>query len=213
MLNMKEDYHVHTNFNDHSPSNLSVRNVIKVADQIGLDTIALTEHVRKSSKWIPDYLDAIDKARANKPRVKIITGFEAKILEDGTIDFPEEYSNYFVIASFHTKYGNKNKWIRALETAIKCPYVNVIGHLAPEESFNLDNAELHELAILLYKYNQTVELNAKYKRPPLDWLRIFRKQKIPLHLGSDAHRLQDIGNFCSIHNLITYVENGIDEVN
>src|SRR5262245_306389 len=100
MINLKEDYHVHTNFNDHSPSNLSVRNVIKAADQIGLDTIALTEHVRKSSKWIPDYLDAIDKAKANKPRVKIITGFEAKILENGTIDFPEEYSNYFVIASF-----------------------------------------------------------------------------------------------------------------
>lgn len=213
MLNMKEDYHVHTNFNDHSPSNLSVRNVIKVADQIGLDTIALTEHVRESSEWIPDYLDEIDKAKANKPRVKIITGFEAKILENGTIDFPEEYSKYFVIASFHTKYGDKNKWIHALETAIKCSYVNVIGHLAPEQSFNLDDSELHELAILFYKYNQTVELNAKYKRPPLDWLRIFRKQKIPLHLGSDAHRLQDIGNFHSIRNLIAYVESGIEEDN
>jgi putative hydrolase len=211
MLNTKEDYHVHTNFNDHSPSNLSVRNVVKVADKIGLDTIAVTEHVRKSSEWIPKYLEEIDKAKATKPRVKIITGFEAKILENGEIDFPEEFSEYFIIASFHTKYDDKCKWIRALETAIECPYVNVIGHLAPEESFNLDNRELYELAVLVRKYNRTIELNAKYKRPPLDWLRMFRKQKILFHLGSDAHRLEDIGNFDSIRNLITYVDCGTEE--
>jgi putative hydrolase len=143
--------------------------------------------------------------------VKIITGFEAKILENGEIDFPEEFSEYFIIASFHTKYDDKCKWIRALETAIECPYVNVIGHLAPEESFNLDNRELYELAVLVRKYNRTIELNAKYKRPPLDWLRMFRKQKILFHLGSDAHRLEDIGNFDSIRNLITYVDCGTEE--
>jgi putative hydrolase len=206
MLNLKEDYHVHTNFNDHSPSNLSVGNVIKVAEHRGLTTIALTEHVRKSSEWMSEYLEEIDKTRATKPRVRIIAGFEAKILEDGSIDFPEEYSDHFVVASFHTKYENKNKWIHALETAIGCPYVNVIGHLAPEQSFNLDDSELDELALLLCKYDRTIEINAKYKRPPLDWLRIFRKRNVPFHLGSDAHRLEDIGNFESIRNLITFID-------
>ena len=206
MLNVNEDYHVHTNFNDHSPSNLSVRNIVEVAEHRGLTAIALTEHVRNSSTWIPQYLEEIDKTRATNPKVKIITGFEAKILDDGAIDFPEEYSDHFVIASFHTKYGNKSKWIHALETAIQCPYVNVIGHLAPEQSFNLDDSELDDLALLLCKYGRTVELNAKYKRPPLDWLRIFRKRNVPLHLGSDAHKLEDIGNFESIRNLIAFID-------
>jgi histidinol phosphatase-like PHP family hydrolase len=206
VLNVKEDYHVHTNFNDHSPSNLSVQNIIKIAERRGLTSIAFTEHVRKSSQWISEYLEEIDKIRTTNPRVQMITGFEAKILEEGAIDFPEIYSDHFVIASFHTTYGNKKKWFHALKTAIECPYVNVIGHLAPEQSFNLDESELDELAVLLYKYDRTIELNAKYKRPPLDWLRIFKKRKVQFHLGSDAHRLEDIGNFESIRNLITFID-------
>jgi len=49
MFNIKEDHHVHTNFNDHSPIDLSVANVIKYGEEKGLISIAFTEHVRKNS--------------------------------------------------------------------------------------------------------------------------------------------------------------------
>ena len=89
IMNLKEDYHVHTNYNDHSDSNLTVKNVVKEAERKGLQIIALTEHVRESSKWIPNYLNEISNYK-EKTNVKVIPGFEAKILSDGNIDCREE---------------------------------------------------------------------------------------------------------------------------
>jgi putative hydrolase len=60
---------------------------------------------------------------------------------------------------------------------------------------------------LLKENEKTVEINAKYRRPPMKWLRIFKENDVDLHLGSDAHRLAEIGNFNSITNLIEFINN------
>lgn len=206
MLNIKEDYHVHSNYNDHSAPDLNINNAVKQAEQIGLRKLAFAEHVRKSSEWINRYLDEVQSADTN---ITIIPGFEAKILRDGSVDCPEKYAEeYFLIASFHTTYGDKEIWINALRKAIQNPAVDVIGHIAPEQSFTLDVEEVEEIASLLVENKKTVELNAKYHRPPLDWLLAFKKRGVKLHLASDAHSLQEIGRFERIFDLISAVENG-----
>jgi len=205
-MNLKEDYHIHTNYNDHSDSNLTVKNVVKEAERKGLEIIALTEHVRESSKWIPNYLNEISNYK-EKTKVKVISGFEAKILSDGNIDCREEIArDYFIIASFHTKYYDKVIWINALKKVIENKYVNVIGHLAPESSFQINTEEIEEFAKLLRKHDKIVEINAKYKRPPEDWVKIFIKKGVKFHLGSDAHSLSAIGNYTSIIKLIKLFE-------
>ena len=201
-MNLKEDYHIHTNYNDHADSNLTVKNVVKEAERKGLEIIALTEHVRESSKWIPNYLNEITNYK-EKTKVKVISGFEAKILSDGNIDCREEIArDYFIIASFHTKYYDKAIWINALKKVIENKYVNVIGHLAPESSFHINTEEIEEFAKLLSKHDKIVEVNAKYKRPPENWVKIFIKRGVKFHLGSDAHSLSEIGNYASIIKLI-----------
>jgi putative hydrolase len=201
-MNLKEDYHIHTNYNDHSPSNLTVKNVVMEAERKGLEIIAITEHVRETSKWIPSYLIDISNY-IPKTNVKVIPGFEAKILSDGNIDCREEIArDYFIIASFHTKYHDKAIWINALTKAIENKYVNVIGHLSPESSFQIDSKELEEFAELLIKHGKIVEINAKYQMPPESWIKIFIKRGVKFHLGSDAHSLNEIGNYESIIKLI-----------
>jgi len=201
-MNLKEDYHIHTNYNDHSASNLTVKNVVMEAERKGLETIALTEHVRETSKWIPSYLMDISNY-IQKTNVKVIPGFEAKILPNGNIDCREEIArDYFIIASFHTKYHDKAIWINALTKAIENKYVNVIGHLSPESSFQIDSKEIDEFAELLIKHGKTVELNAKYQKPPESWIKIFMKRGVKFHLGSDAHSLNEIGNYESIIKLL-----------
>jgi histidinol phosphatase-like PHP family hydrolase len=142
-MNLKEDYHVHTNYNDHSDSNLTVKNVVEEAERKGLEIIALTEHVRELSIWI-----------------------------------------------------------NALKKVIENKNVNVIGHLAPESSFYINTEEIEEFAKLLTKHDKIVEVNAKYKRPPENWVKIFIKRGVKFHLGSDAHSLSEIGNYKSIVKLI-----------
>ena len=205
LLDLKRDYHVHSNYNDHSPQELSIENVTTFADEINLKTLAITEHVRKSSDWIPRYLEEIDKIVSSGIKVTLISGFEAKILKDGSVDFPSEYEGYFLIASFHTNFHDKQDWLCALKSTITLPFVRVIGHLAPESSFDLTDNELIELAQLLKSYDKTVEINAKYRRPPMKWLQIFKENNVNFHLGSDAHSLDEIGNFKSITNLIDFI--------
>lgn len=207
MLNIKEDYHIHCNYNDHSSNDLSVENVIEKAKDLHLQTIAFTEHVRSNSDWTEKYLREINSFE-DKTTIKILKGFEAKILPDGSIDCPEIYLNdeYFIIASFHTKYQEKEKWYNALLGAIRNKNVNVIGHLAPDAGISLTNLEIKRLGEEILSNNKIVEINAKYKRPPLELLKVFKDLDIQFHLGSDAHSLDDIGNFERINELINFIE-------
>ena len=211
-LNKDQDYHVHCNYNDHSASDLTIKNIIAQAEKIGLRVIALTEHVRRTSDWVPRYLAEIraETAAASTYKLKVIPGFEAKILRDGSIDCCEGYSrDHFIVASFHSTFGEKRVWIEALKSAIQNPDVDVIGHLAPEPTFDLNEEELSELASLMFSNHKIIELNAKYHRPPPRWLLKFKEKNVSFHLGSDAHSLQEIGNFSSISDLISIVHDKV----
>lgn len=211
-LNKDQDYHVHCNYNDHSASDLTIKNIIAQAEKIGLRVIALTEHVRRTSDWVPRYLDEIraETAAESSNKLKVIPGFEAKILRDGSIDCCEGYSrDHFIVASFHSTFGDKRVWIEALKSAIQNPDVDVIGHLAPEPTFDLNEEELSELASLIFSNHKIIELNAKYHRPPPRWLLKFKEKNVSFHLGSDAHSLQEIGNFSRISDLIAIVHDNV----
>ena len=209
-MDRNQDYHVHCNYNDHSASDLTVKNIIAQGEKIGLRVIAITEHVRRTSDWIQRYLAEIraeTAAAASSNKLHLIPGFEAKILRDGSIDCLEEYSrDHFIVASFHRIFEDKRIWIEALRSAIQNPDVDVIGHLAPEPTFDLTDEELSELASLISSNHKIIELNAKYHRPPPRWILKFREHQVRFHLGSDAHSLEEIGNFSRISDLITIVE-------
>ena len=209
-MKIDHDYHIHSNYNDHSASDLTIQNIIACAEKIGLRDIAITEHVRRTSDWIPRYLDEIraeTAAAASRNKLKVIPGFEAKILKDGSIDCCEEYSkDHFIVASFHSIFGDKRAWIEALNSAVRNPDVDVIGHLAPEPGYDLNDDELSELGSLISSNRKIIEINAKYHRPPPKWILKFKDNDVRFHLGSDAHSLQEIGNFSRISDLIALVK-------
>jgi putative hydrolase len=201
-LDILEDYHVHSSYNDHSALDLTVKNALDRAAEVGLKTLAFTEHVRRSSSWVPQYIKEIKNLRESS-MTNVIIGFEAKILSDGSIDCLEEYSEaYFIIASFHSVYSDKKKWMDALIKTIENPHVNVIGHLAPEPTFHIDGAEIDFIASRIVLHEKIVEINAKYHRPPRDWILSFREKGVKFHLGSDAHSISEIGRFEKVSDLI-----------
>jgi histidinol phosphatase-like PHP family hydrolase len=207
MLNLKEDYHIHCNYNDHSSTDLTIENVIEKAKELDLQTIAFTEHVRRSSEWTEKYLEEIESIKG-QVNFNILSGFEAKILADGNIDCPMAYlnDNYFIIASFHTKYTNKSQWYSALLAAIRNENVNVIGHLAPEPEFSLTFEEIMDIGRDIISNNKIIEVNAKYTRPSLEFIKIFKELGVKFHLGSDAHSLSEIANYDRILHLINFIE-------
>ena len=201
-LDILEDYHVHSSYNDHSALDLTVKNALDRAAEMGLKTLAFTEHVRRSSSWVPQYVQEIKNLRESS-MTNVIIGFEAKILSDGSIDCLEEYSEaYFIIASFHSVYSDKKKWMDALIKTLENPHVNVIGHLAPEPTFHIDGGEIDFIASRIVLHEKIVEINAKYHRPPRDWILSFREKGVKFHLGSDAHSISEIGRFEKVSDLI-----------
>lgn len=205
-MNLSEDYHVHSTYNDHSANDLTIENVIKQAENLNLVTIAFTEHVRISSSWIEEYLQEI-ATFSKRTAIRIIAGFEAKILVDGSIDCPDFYAeNYFIVASFHTLYHRKDTWLNALQKVIRNPRVDVIGHIAPESSFQIEVHEVEGLGALLSEHDKIVEINAKYHRPSVDWIKIFVQKGVRMHLGSDAHRLDEVGQYSNVMDLVSLVK-------
>ena len=205
-LDILEDYHVHSSYNDHSALDLTVKNALDRAAEVGLKTLAFTEHVRRSSSWVPQYIKEIKNLRESS-MTNVIIGFEAKILSDGSIDCLEEYSEaYFIIASFHSVYSDKKKWMDALIKTIENPHVNIIGHLAPEPTFHIDDGEIDFIASRIVLHDKIVEINAKYHRPPRDWILSFREKGVRFHLGSDAHSVSEIGRFEKVSDLIRLLD-------
>jgi histidinol phosphatase-like PHP family hydrolase len=206
-LNTKEDYHIHCNYNDHSAPDLTVENIIKKAKELNLTTIALTEHVRSVSNWTERYIEEINQFLPIT-NLNVLKGFEAKILPDGSIDCPSIYLNddYFIVASFHTKYQEKDKWYNALLKAIDNEGVNVIGHLEHDHYFSLNYDEIKRIGEEVISNDKIIEINSKYHRPPLEYLKIFIELGVSFHLGSDAHSLGEIGNFDGIKDLINFIE-------
>lgn len=96
------DNHLHTTYSDGVDS---LRDTVKCAGVLGYTHITITDHVRKDSKWLPEYIDEIVALRKScGPGLAIAIGVEAKIVDlDGNIDFDCKYRDQIdcVLASVH----------------------------------------------------------------------------------------------------------------
>ncbi|WP_345764124.1 PHP domain-containing protein [Diaminobutyricibacter sp. McL0608] len=80
------DYHVHSTFSDDAESSLSEN--LAAAASVGLREIRLTDHVRRSTTWVPEFVAAV-VAEARDPSLTVLTGVEAKLLDvTGAVDVP-----------------------------------------------------------------------------------------------------------------------------
>ena len=80
------DYHVHSTFSDDAVS--SIADNIAAAARAGLSVIRLTDHVRVSTTWVPEFVSAV-AAQPVPEGLTVLTGVEAKILDaSGTLDMP-----------------------------------------------------------------------------------------------------------------------------
>lgn len=187
------DYHNHTNYNDHADRDMSIKNIIKRAEDIGLVEIALTEHVREHSPWIGRFLNDTRKV---KSEVNIIPGFEAKVLNDyGELDIKEHLAKrYLIIGSFHT-FKPIGKFYKAFLNLTKNTYVDIIGHfgLCNDNVIQLNKEQLDEIIFSIKDNNKVVEINSRYKLPTKKVITKLIKNKVRLCYGSDSHKISEVG--------------------
>jgi histidinol phosphatase-like PHP family hydrolase len=66
--------------------------------------------------------------------------------------------------------------------------------------------DLSELASLIFSNHKISETSAKHHRHPIRWLLKFKEHQVKFHLGSDAHPLEEIGDFSRVSDLIAIVQ-------
>ena len=82
---LDEDFHVHSTFSD-GASTLAEN--VRAARERGLRTLCLVDHVRRDTRWLPEFTAAVDQYRG-QPGLHVLAGVEAKILDTaGHLDLP-----------------------------------------------------------------------------------------------------------------------------
>ncbi|WP_223690015.1 PHP domain-containing protein [Leifsonia poae] len=80
------DFHVHSTFSDDARSTLAEN--ISAAASVGLRRLRLTDHVRSSTTWVPEFVRAV-AAEPVPSGLVVVTGVEAKLLDaSGAVDTP-----------------------------------------------------------------------------------------------------------------------------
>ena len=181
------DYHVHSDYNDDATG--TVEECVQSALKKGLSSIAITNHVWKTSTWVDDFIDEV-KVLRSRYRCHALTGLEAKIINiNGEVDLLPCYIKEVELvlgALHHLPTRDDYVWLDkeslpALKAAeiIRDATLNLIAR-------NTVNVVAHPLAFYYSKYSQPF---------PVDFLeeivRSASKRGVALEIYNSKHPLPE----------------------
>ncbi len=195
---IRGDLHMHTTATD---GTATIREMAEAAKARGLEYIAITDHSKRVS--MANGLDAdrlrahwkeIEKVRKQVRGIQILRGVECDILEDGSLDLPDDVlaEADWVLAVLH--YGlrqPRDQIMKRLMTAIRSPHVDALGHLTGRMVGRREGVDLDLDATLkaAADHGTMIEINAHPNRLDIDDIgaAAARDLGIPIVIDTDAH--------------------------
>ena len=192
--------HSHSNWSDglHTIEQMAV-----AAKAQGLEYLVISDHSKSAFyanglqedriRAQHQEIDALNKKLA--PFV-IFKSIESDILNDGSLDYPDEILASFdlVIASVHSNLKmTEEKAMMRLMNAIENPYTSILGHLTGRLLLSRKGYPInHEAIIKACAANDVViELNAHPRRLDMDWRYIHQamQEDVLISINPDAHAI------------------------
>jgi len=186
------EWHIHTSYTD---GQNSIFEICEMAKKLGIPLLVFTEHVRRELTYdFNEFLSDIDRARGEFPEIIILSGVEAKVLPDGSLDAENEIIRQvdYPIFAFHSFPENKGLYVECLKKVIKNKYVNAWAHpglFLQRTGFSLSVDELEEIFKLMKKYDVLLEINRKYNLPEKEWISIAMQRGVGVVRGGDVHNI------------------------
>ncbi|MCV6967312.1 PHP domain-containing protein [Mycobacterium intermedium] len=198
---LRGDLHLHSNWSDGSAP---IEEMMTTAAELGHEYCALTDHSPRltiANGLSPDrlrrQLDEIDALR-DKFAMRILTGIEVDILEDGSLDQEPELLERLdiVVASVHSKLSmDAAAMTRRMINAVSNPHTDVLGHctgrlvsgnrgIRPESKFDAE-----AVFTACRDHGTAVEINSRPERrdPPTRLLNLARDIGCVFSIDTDAH--------------------------
>ncbi|MBB5787768.1 putative hydrolase [Jiangella mangrovi] len=200
---LRGDLHVHSDWSD---GGSPIEEMVRTAAGLGHEYVALTDHSPRltvanglSPERLRKQLDIVDELNArNEHGIRILTGIEVDINEDGSLDQSDELLGRLdvVVASVHSKLRMKSDELtERMVTAIANPHTDVLGHCTgrlitggrgtrPESTFDPEI-----VFAACERFGVAVEINSRPERldPPKRLLRLAVEAGCSFALDTDAH--------------------------
>ena len=126
----------------------------------------------------------------------IFKSIESDILNDGSLDYPDEILDLFdlVIASVHSNLKmTEEKAMMRLMTAIENPYTSILGHATGRLLLSRKGYPINHQAIInaCAANDVVIELNAHPRRLDMDWRYIGQamQEDVLISINPDAHAI------------------------
>lgn len=198
MSHLKGILHVHTTYSDgvHSLEEMAL-----YCRELGYEYLGVSDHSQSAfyanglkPHRIQEQHNEIALLNAKLAPFKIFKGIESDILNDGSLDYPEEIlsSFDFVIASVHSNLKmDKEKATNRLLKAIENPYTTILGHptgrlLLIREGYQIDTPKIIDACAA---NGVIIELNANPYRLDLDWrwISYALDKGVKISINPDSH--------------------------
>lgn len=196
---IRGDLHMHTTATD---GGATIREMVDAARDRGLKYIAITDHSKRvsmanglDSERLRKHWKEIDKVRKSVSDIEVLCGVECDILEDATMDLPDDVlaEADWVLASLH--YGLKQpreKIMQRLFNAAQNPHVDIIAHPTGRMIGRRDGADINfpDLFKACADTGTLLEINAHPTRLDLDDIHAAAAAHdygIPIVINTDAH--------------------------
>jgi DNA polymerase (family 10) len=205
LADLRGDLHCHTNWTD---GVASLEAMALAARARGYPYMALTDHSRSLTITNGLSLERLEEARRLVQQLNhrlapfvILLGTEMDILEDGSLDYPDETlaSLDYVSASVHSRFKQpESVMTERILRAIRHPLVHTLNHphgrlLGSRPAYAVDMPRVIEVAA---RVGCALEVSADPARMDLDggWARRVRAAGGRCTISSDAHSTLDFDN-------------------
>jgi DNA polymerase (family 10) len=196
-------FHVHTSASD---GTATLREMVLRARALGWRYIGISDHSEAAfyaRGLTRDRIKAqqreIAALNAEFDDIVVLSGIEADILADGSLDYDDETlaSFDFVIGSVHSRFGqDAEAMTRRLVHALSHPRLTILGHMSGRLLLARDpyGFDMEVVLAAAATHGKAIELNANPHRLDMDWRHLARARElgIPIAINPDAHSLEGL---------------------
>lgn len=198
MKDLKGILHNHSTYSD---GKHSLAEMAAYGKELGYEYVGISDHSQTASyaNGLPEFRvrqqhQEIDQLNQQLAPFRIFKGIESDILNDGSLDYPDEVlaSFDFIVASVHSNLKmDEQKATQRLIRAVENPYTTILGHptgrlLLRREGYPVNHRKVIDACAA---NGVVIEINANPWRLDMDWrwLPYALEKGVWISINPDAH--------------------------